>query len=370
MKITSIFNPSNLLLAAVIITAAACTGGNSAPRQQRAAATVTTVKVEAKEVTGLDSYPATVVPVSEVELRPQLSGYITQIFVKDGENVKKGQKLYEIDRTKYVAAYQQAKANLATAEANLARVKQDYKRYQSLKEKDAIASQTVDYAAADLKTAEAQVNSAKAQLSATSNDLQYSIIKAPFDGSIGIHNVRIGAQVSPGQPLLNTISSFDPMAVDFVINEKEIPRFNRLKKEGNPSDSLFSLAFGDGSGYPFPGHVIAIDRAVGRQTGTLTIRLGFPNPEQDLIPGMTVDINVLNQDHGNQIAIPYKAVVEQMGEFFVYVDQNGQAHQQRVHLGSVVGKDIVIREGLKGGETLIVDGIQKLREGTPVEAVK
>lgn len=368
MNIKNIINLKNILIAGLAVVAAACSGGNSAPRQM-GPATVTTVKVEAKEVEGKDTYPATVVPVSEVELRPQLSGYITKIFVKDGEMVKKGEALYEIDRTKYLAAYNQAKANVATAEANLSRVQQDYKRYQSLQEKDAIASQTVDYAKADLLSAEAQLDAAKAQLSATTNDLQYSIIKAPFDGIIGIHQVRIGAQVSPGQPLLNTISSYDPMAVDFVINEKEIPRFNRLKREEQP-DSLFTLSFSDKSAYPHNGHVIAIDRAVGRQTGTLTIRLGFPNPEQDLIPGMTVEVNVLNQDHGKQIAIPYRAVVEQMGEFFVYVEQNGQAHQQRVQLGTVAGRDIVIRDGLKGGETLIVDGLQKLREGTPIQAAK
>lgn len=368
MNIRNIINFKNALIVGLAVAAAACSGGNSAPRQM-GPATVTTMKVEAKEVEGKDSYPATIVPVNEVELRPQLSGYITKIYVKDGEMVKKGQALYEIDRTNYLAAYNQAKANVATAEANLSRVQQDYKRYQSLQEKDAIASQTVDYAKADLETAKAQVDAAKAQLSASTNDLQYSTIKAPFDGVIGIHQVRIGAQVSAGQPLLNTISSYDPMAVDFVINEKEIPRFNRLKKEEQP-DSLFTLSFSDRSIYPYSGHVIAIDRAVGRQTGTLTIRLGFPNPEQDLIPGMTVDVNVLNQDHGKQIAIPYKAVVEQMGEFFVYLDQSGQAHQQRIELGSVAGTDIVIRNGLKGGETLIVDGIQKLREGSPIQAAK
>ncbi|PIB37324.1 efflux transporter periplasmic adaptor subunit [Reichenbachiella sp. 5M10] len=352
-----------IVLAAVAVTA--CTGGNGAPRMA-GAATVTAMDVLSKEVESLDSYPATVVPVNEVELRPQLSGYITEIFVKDGETVKKGQKLYEIDRTKYIASYHQAKANVSTAEANLAKIEQDVKRYEALREQDAIAAQKVDYAKADLQTAKAQVDAAKAQLSSSTNDLQYSTIKAPFAGTIGIHQVRVGAQVSPGQPLLNTLSSDDPVAVDFVINEKEIPRFNRLKREEQP-DSLFTMALSDGSKYPYSGKVIAIDRAVGRQTGTLTIRLSFPNPEKDLIPGMTVDVKVLNQDHGKQIAIPYKAVVEQMGEYFVYVVQDGKAHQVRIQLGSIVGGDIVVRDGLKGGEKLIVNGIQKLREGSAVE---
>ncbi|UXP32740.1 efflux RND transporter periplasmic adaptor subunit [Reichenbachiella agarivorans] len=366
MNIRKILYPNTILIAFVAVVAAACTGGNSSPRQAGAPATVTTIGVALKEVEGVDTYPARVVPVNQVELRPQLSGYITKIFVKDGAEVKKGQNLYEIDRTKYVASFQQAKANVSTAEANLARVEQDLKRYEALQAKDAIAGQKVDYAKADYETAKAQVAAAKAQLSSTSNDLQYSIIKAPFSGTIGIHNVRIGTQVSPGQPLLNTLSSDDPVAVDFVINEKEIPRFNRLKKEEQP-DSLFSLLFSDGTKYPYSGKVIAIDRAVGVQTGTLTIRLSFPNPERDLIPGMTMNLEVLNQDHGKQITIPYKAVVEQMGEYFVYTVQDGTAHQVRIQLGTIVGEGIVVRSGLKGGETLVVDGLQKLREGVPVQ---
>lgn len=357
---------SSILLGLVAIVWTACTSGTSSPRVP-GPATVNTLTVTEREVTGEDIYPATAVPVNEVELRAQLSGYIAKIFVKDGQAVKKGDKLYEVDRSKYLAAYQQAKSSLATAEANLARVEQDLNRYEALQKQDAIASQKVDYAKADFKAAEAQVAAAKAQLSASATDLQYSIITAPFSGTIGIHNVRVGTQVSPGQPLLNTISSDDPIAVDFVINEKEIPRFNRLKKEEQP-DSLFTLTFSDGTDYPYSGKVLAIDRAVGRQTGTLTVRLSFPNPDRDLIPGMTMNLKVLNQDHGKQITIPYKAVVEQMGEYFVYVNQEGKAHQERVQLGAVIGDQVVVRNGLRGGETLVVDGIQKLREGTPIQS--
>lgn len=357
---------NGLLFGLLAVVVMACSSGNSSPRVP-GPAVVSMIDVSHSEVTGVDTYPATVVPVNEVELRSQLSGYITKIFVKDGATVAKGQKLYEVDRTKYVASYQQEKSNLATAEANLARVEQDLKRYEALYAKDAIASQKVDYAKADYKSAVAEVAAAKARLSSSANDLQYSVVKAPFAGSIGLHQVREGTQVSPGQPLLNTISSDDPMAVDFVINEKEIPRFIRLKKEGQ-TDSLFTLAYTNGMEYPYQGKVLAMDRAVGRQTGTITIRLSFPNPDRELIPGMTMSVKVLNQDHGDQITIPYKAVVEQMGEYFVYVEQEGKANQLRIHLGAVVGDQVVVRDGLKGGERLVVDGLQKLRQGVPIQA--
>lgn len=361
------------LLAAIISPAVlvSCGEGEGSTKQQPAAQAIPVgaYTVEEQLVTGTDTYPGSVVPLKEVELRPQASGYITNIYVEDGQQVSKGQKLYEIDRSKYQAAYQQAQANLQSARANLQRVERDVERYERLSEQEAIAQQQVDYARADLQTAKAQLASAEAQVQSAATDLSYSVITAPFGGTIGISQVRIGAQVSPGQPLLNTISSEDPIAADIVINEQEIPRFTRLR-ESKPSDSTFMLKLGNGEVYKYPGTLAAIDRAVNRQTGTITVRLTFPNPERRLIAGMTVRVNVLNQDIGNQLVIPYKAVSEQLGEFYVYVVEGGVAHQQNVTLGTRFGADIVVREGLENGDVIVVEGIQRLREGAEVQVSK
>lgn len=328
---------------------------------------VTAYQVEAKPVKGLDTYPATVVALNEIEIRPQVSGYITQIFVQDGQQVVKGQKLYQIDQSKYVAAKNQAVASLASAKANLARIKKDVDRYERLDQNEAIAKQVLDNAKAELLAAEAQVQAAEAQVASTETDLGYSQITAPFAGRIGISQVRLGAQVSPGQPLLNTLSSTDPVQVDFVINEKEIPRFNRLMNANDLPDSLFTLRLGDGSVYPMPGKLATIDRAVGRQTGTLNVRVEFPNSDGMLVPGMTGTLQVVNADFGDQLVIPYKAVTEQMGEYFVYViSQDSTVTQQTLKLGTVFGSDIAVREGLEPGQTIVVDGLQKLRQGAKV----
>jgi membrane fusion protein (multidrug efflux system) len=358
------------LLAAIVgpMVLVSCGGEQNAPQQNPAAAAVAvnTYKVVEQRVTGTDTYPGTVVPLNEVELRPQVSGYITDIYVQDGQRVKKGQKLYEIDRSKYQASYQQAQANLQSAKANLARVQKDLERYERLAEKEAIARQQVDYARTDVQTAQSQVAAAEAQLRSVSTDLGYSVINAPFDGTIGISQVRVGAQVSPGQPLLNTISSTDPMAVDFVINEQEISRFNNIL-QGDQPDSLFTIRMNNGEKYPHNGKLLVIDRAIGRQSGTTTVRVQFPNKDRVLIPGMTVNVEVLNQDIGEQPVIPYKAVTEQLGEYFVYVVQGDTALQQNVALGTRFGSDIVVREGLKEGQEIVVEGIQKLRQGAKVQ---
>ncbi|MFC6998985.1 efflux RND transporter periplasmic adaptor subunit [Rufibacter roseus] len=362
---------SNLsLFTAVAFSAAllvSC-GKQEAPQQNfmNAPVPVTTYTVTQEHVVGTDSYPGTVVPLNEVELRPQVSGYISKIFVQDGQQVSKGQKLYEIDRTKYQAAYNQAQANLRSAQANLNRVQQDLQRYENLLQQDAIARQRVDYARADVETARAQVSVARAQVSSAATDLGYSIITAPFSGTIGISQVRVGSQVSPGQTLLNTISSEGPTGVDFVINEQELPRFARLK-QGNQPDSLFTLTLSDGTRYPHTGKLQAIDRAVGLQSGTITVRVSFPNPQRQLVAGMTVSVNVLNQDVGQQITIPYRAVTEQLGEYFVYKVQGDSVVQQNVKLGTRFQEKIVAREGLEAGQVIVEEGIQKLRQGAKVQ---
>lgn len=357
-----------LALGASIIGFSSC-GSKQQAAQQAAPppATVKTVEVVEKPVTGIDEYPATIVPLNEIELRPQISGYITKIFVKDGQKVQKGEILYEVDRSKYLAAYQQAEANVEIAKANLERIQQDVKRYERLLEQDAIAKQQVDYAQSDLQTAESRLTAAVAQKQSAATDLAYSQIVAPFAGTIGISNVRLGSQVSPGQPLLNTLSSVDPIQVNFAVNEREIPRFNRISMAQDLPDSLFTIQFTDGSQYPFPGKLTTIDRAVGRQTGTINMRVEFPNPNRELIPGMTVSLHVINSDYGIQTVIPFKAVTEQMGEYYVYVvDNENTVHQQKLVLGSLLGAEIVVRSGVKAGDKIVLEGIQKLRDGAKV----
>lgn len=358
---------SVVLLFALGTLISGCGGSGSQTPAAPPAASVSAYRVSSKPVTGLDNYPATLVAVKEVEIRPQVSGYVTRIFIKDGQKVNKGQKLYEIDRSKYLAARNQAEASLASARANLARVEKDLDRYKRLDQKEAIARQVLDNARAEFLAAEAQVKAAEAQVASAGTDLEYTVITAPFAGQVGISQVRVGGQVSPGQPQLNTISSSGPIQVDFVINEREIPRFNRLMNAESSPDSLFTLRLGGETVYPYPGKLVVMDRAVGRQSGTLNVRVEFPNPEGMLVPGMTATLQVLNQDYGKQLVIPYRSVTEQMGEYFVYViASDSTVSQQTLQLGTVIGPEVVVREGLDSGQTIVVEGIQKLRQGAKV----
>lgn len=351
----------------IIILFAAC--GNSAQNAMPPNPAVVTNKVELKDPTYYDIYPGNVVALNNVELNCEVSGFITGIFFQEGQQVRKGQKLYEIERSKYQATYSSTEAALKIAESNYEKTRKDAERYKQLGEKGMTTQQRLEYSESDLVTAESQVAVAKANLLRAQIDLEHATIIAPFDGTIGISLVKQGAFVTAGQTKLNTVSSNNPIAIDFAINEKEITRFSELEnRKLLRTDSLFTLALPDRSIYPYPGKILFLDRAVDMQTGTLKIRLEFPNPNRALKDGMSCNIRVENKYANEVIVIPNKAVTEQMGEFFVYVVEQDTARQHKVKAGKVVGKNIIILEGLKPGEDIVIEGIQKLRDGIAVQA--
>ncbi|MES3017637.1 MAG: efflux RND transporter periplasmic adaptor subunit [Bacteroidota bacterium] len=359
------------LFSVVILSVISCGKTQKVTNQTTIAATAVSVSTQTATlelVTGEDVYPGTVVPLNEVELRAQVGGYITRVFIQDGQKVQKGQKLYEIDRSKYDAAYRQALAGVQIAKSNRDKAKKDAERYQKLADQDAIAKQRVDYALTDLANAESQIAGAQAALANTLADLRRSVIVAPLSGTIGISQVKLGALVSPGSTLLNTVSTNDPIAVNILVPQQQIPRFISLQQ--NPrsiSDSLFAIQRSDGSTASAAGKIVTIDRAVDSQTGSIRVRVSFPNGSGGLIPGMNTTVRVLNRSAEKQIVIPFKAVAEQLGEFTVFVvGDSSKVDQRPVKTGMKVADKIVITEGLKPGEVFVTEGVQNLRNGSVI----
>jgi len=354
-----------LLAPATILAISSC--GNKTDKQNAAPppTSVSVVVATQGNVSYYDRYQGTVVAINNVELRSQVSGFITGIFFKEGEVVTKGKPLYEIDRRKYQAAFDQARANVLSAQANLIKAQKDVDRYNMLLKQDAIARQTVDNATAAYQTAKSQLEVAKAARESAATDLSYSIIKAPFTGRIGISQVKLGSQVSTGSTLLNTISSENPIAVDIVVNEQDINRFYDLQR--HPTDSTFRLKLPNDSTYNKPGKILAIDRGVNNQTGTIKVRVQFDNSADMLKDGMSTVLMVLNNQSGRRVIIPYRAVTEQMGEFFVFKTQaDTLALQQRVTIGARMGDSVVVIDGIKEGDKIITDGLQRLRDSSKI----
>ena len=311
-----------------------------------------------------DEYPATVVPLNQIELRPQVSGFITGVYFKDGDRVRKGQLLYAIDAQLYAANYQQAVAGLQVQQANVNKAQKDANRFHELEKNDAVAKQLVDNADAALEVAQKQSVAAKANIQAVQTNVKYTKVYAPFDGVIGISAVKTGGAVSAGQTLLNTVSSDKELAVDFNIDQKEIFRFTTMMNEkSKANDSTFTLAFG-ADVYPFPGKLALLDRSVNSQTGSIKARLIFQNNKKLLIAGMNGTVRVKNNAGKQSILIPYKSVVEQLGEYFVYVtNDSNKVSQRKIVLGKQSGANIIVINGLKDGEKVVVEGVQNLREG-------
>jgi membrane fusion protein (multidrug efflux system) len=313
-----------------------------------------------------DSYPGTATPLNQVDIKPQVSGNIIGIYFKDGQEVKKGMKLYEIDQQQYKAAVEAAIANLNVAKANLAKSQQDADRYEDLAKQDAIAKQTLDHQRADLESSRRQVEAAQANVASVETNLKYSVIYAPFNGTIGISQVKIGTSVYP-QTLLNSVSTDDPMAVDIAIDQAEIPMFTRFFAQGSKSkDTLFSAVLPDGSIYTYPGSLYLLDRSVDPTTGTLKARITFPNPKNELKAGLTTNLRVKHAAGDSSLLIPYKAIIDQLGESFVFVVDNGHALQKKVTLGTKINDKIVIRSGLHAGDQVVINGVQKLRDSSAV----
>jgi membrane fusion protein (multidrug efflux system) len=355
-------------------------------------APVNLITVKSQKVYYYDNFPATTEALSQVDLHPQVQGYVTGIFFIEGTVVHKGQKLYEIDKTLYQASYDQAIANVKVAEGNQVQAKQDADRYTYLNTHNAIAKQVLDHAVIALDNADNQVKAAQEAEKTARTNLAYATIYAPFDGIIGFSQVKLGNLVVVGTTLLNTISTIDPIAVDFLINEKQLPHYEDLQNHrGVHPDSLFTFLLPDNSLYPYPGKISVIDRAVDPQTGSIRVRLVFPNHSYTLKAGLSCVVREHNQDTLPQMLVPGKAIVEQMGEYFVFVAKDTimerrsdssqkkerdtaqprmtlRAFQKKVQVGQVLGSNQIVKSGLHDGDRIVVDGVQAIHDGSQINA--
>jgi RND family efflux transporter MFP subunit len=363
------------IAAALSLVISGC-GGNKATEQKGPPPVpVSVYGVERGSATYYDEFPATVTALNQVDIRPQVSGYITYIFFKEGKHVTKGSRLFAIDQRQYKATYDQASANLNVARANLAKVQQDVDRYEELAKEDAVARQTLEHARADLQSARMQVAAAEASVNSAETNVRYAVMYAPFDCTVGISQVKVGSAVTAGQTLLVTVSSDNPVAVDAAVDEKQIPRFNELLNSRTADDdSRFTVRLPNRELYLFPGRLTFMDRAVDPQTGTIRIRVTFPNAAGVLKPGLSCNLRVKADNADSTLLIPYKSVTELMGEYFVYVVIDGKASQRKVTLGMKFADKVAVIDGLKEGESVVTEGVQKLRDNSaviiPAEAAK
>ena len=311
------------------------------------------------------------------EVRPQVGGIVQKRLFSEGSDVKAGQVLYQIDPASYQAAFASAKAAQARAEANLIPARLKAERFSDLVKINAVSRQDYDDALASLKQAEADVAATKAAVETARINLAYTRVTAPISGRIGRSSVTGGALVTASQPTaLATIQQLSSMYVDVTQSSAEMLRLKQnlasglLKKNGS-AQARVKLLLEDGSAYPLPGTLKFSEVTVDQSTGSITLRAIFPNPHQTLLPGMFVRAILEEGESAQAILVPQRGVTrDPAGNATVMVVGSEEKVEPRtIKVARTVGDNWLVSDGLKAGDRVILEGIQKARPGTPVKAV-
>lgn len=365
--------PGLSLLAAFVLALAACSG-NSGPPPAPPPPEVGVIKAVAQPVTVYEEYVAQTEAVDTVEIRARVGGILERQAFVDGAKVKKGDLLFVIDTQPFVAALAQAKAALALAQANHVNSRQVLERIRPLLADKAISQQDLDAAVAREGVDAANTEAAKAQVKTAELNLDYATIRASRDGVISKALIKPGGLVNASTTLLTTLYSIDPIYVNFTISEQRMLDLQKRLAGGldaQKSKSLpYRLKLVDGSDYKFSGRLNFVDAAVDPKSGTLQVRLSVPNPGQSLRAGQFMRVVVPALENPDAMRVPQQAVQEMQGKRSVFVvDTDNKVEYREIVANTRLDNDWVVEGGLKPGETVIVEGINKVRPGMPVKPV-
>jgi len=364
-----------------------CGCGKSEPSQARPPE-VEVVRVEQKDVPIWKEWIGILDGLWNAQIRPQVTGYLLRQTYTDGAFVKKDQLMFEIDPRTFQAALDQAKGQLAntesqvaTAQANQVKAQNDVNRFTPLAKEQAIPQQDLDTAIqvnlaakAQVDAAKAQVEAAKAQVATAQLNLGWTKVVSLIDGVAGIAQAQLGDLVTPST-LLTTVSTVDPIKIYFPVSEreyldyvKEHPEATTTNQPGQEKRQLtLQMILANGLVYPHPGQTTLADRQVDVKTGTLRIQGLFPNPGNVLRPGQYARIRAIIRTRRGALLVPQKAVSELQGNYQVAVVGSDNKVQIRpVKVGERAGTDWIIEQGLKPGERVVAEGVQKVRGGMTV----
>ncbi len=333
------------------------------------------VEVKAAQVIQRDTpitytYVGQVIAKNEVQIRAKVSGNIVGKMVTGGADVQEGQPLFQIDRRQYEAALLNARAQLAQAQATLSQTRRDLARYRQLADQGAVPQQTLDNYITQEQQNIALVNAYQANVEQAEDNLQDTLIVSPLSGRIDVNDLSSGSFVQAGSTTIATVSSVDPVFVQFSMSENEYLRFAKLGRGSSPAEWFgnLTLILADGTQYPLTGTVEQVDRGLAQNTGTLTLKAVFANPQRLLVPGMFARVVAQAETRQGALLIPQRAVQRVLDKTFVTVVGEGDKAESRpVKLGPQIGDLWLVEEGLTANDVIVVDGAQKAQPGTPLK---
>ena len=322
------------------------------------------------------SYSGQVVDRDEMTVQSKVTGSVVEKYVKGGQDVAEGQILFKIDDRQYRAAVLQAEANLAKSKTALSKERGDLQRDEELFRSHAISEQTLENQRAAVRSQESEVAANEALLQKAQSDLADTIVYSPMSGRLGIDDVPVGTLSTAGTTVLATIGLVDPVYVQFAVSEQEYLRLMKGQQAADEKDITepdfkISLTLADGSSYPYNGQFAEYDRTLGNETGTLTIRTIFKNPEGLLVPGMYARVQIDGLKIPNAMLVPERALQQLLGETMVIVAQpDNTSAIKKITLGEKIGSYYIVKSGLSPDDMIIVEGLTVLRAGMPLEVTK
>ena len=346
-------------------------GGAAAQRAPQ----VSVTEIQPTELDMTTTLQGRTAPYLVADVRPQVAGILQKRLFKEGSEVKEGQALYQIDPAVYEAAVASAKAELQRAQAVLYQTRLTANRYAQLVKTNAISKQNNDDAQAAYKQAQAAVAAAEAGLKNAQINLDYTTVRSPISGRIGRSLVTPGALLSAHQAQnMAVVQTLDPIYVDVTQSSKEILSLKKdiasgkLKTKGGAIP--VTLIMEDGTKYPQTGELTLSEVSVDPGTGTITLRAEFPNPDNILLPGMFVRTELPQGTMEKALLVPQRAVMrEANGTPYVYVVEDGKIAIRRLVTHRTQGQNWIVEEGLKPGEKVVIEGLQRIRPGVPVQIV-
>lgn len=342
-------------------------GFQMAKKMKMAAAPGVTIQtVETRDVIKKFEAPGRIQSVSRIDIVARVSGYLTKSYFKEGDVVKKGQVLFEIEPQEYQLAANKAKANLDNAQAQLVYYEKQLTRAKELVKQDYIAKAKYDEVLAQRDSYRAQVSMYKSAYQDALRNLSYTKVKAPVDGQVGMIKLTVGNYVTAQSGALTTLNSVDPIYVTFPLDAKNYTELLRIDKTASVNRNV-DLYFSTGAKYDFSGIQNFHDNNVDPTTGSILMRATFPNPKGMLINGNYATVYIYSKEKENVPVVPQIAVLENPQYKYVYkIDDKGLPQIQQIETFGQDGKDWVVKSGLKAGDKVIVLGIQGVIPSRPV----
>lgn len=308
--------------------------------------------------------------VNTVDVRARIEGFLEKVNFREGQNVRTGDLLYQIEKVQFQAQVDQAKANLASAEAETTNAQLQYNRSLELAKREFSPQSTVDQNKAALDTARARVLQMRAALTQAQVNLDYTDIRSPIDGRIGRTAYTVGNLINPASGILVTIVSQDPMYVLFPVSVRDLEtiRDARRRDDGGLAKIEILVRLSSGEDYPQRGVWNLTDPQVDQQTDTLIMRATIPNPDGRLVDGQFVTAIIRERQEEPRLVIPQAAMqIDQSGSYAYIVNVEHKVEERRIQTGPNLDTDVVVTSGLREGDNVIVDGIQKVRPGQVVQ---